>query len=265
MEGQDLNPEPTTEPVPQDSFAEPTANTGASWQPQQATAPQVGGMNVPPAAAAPVQQPAKNNMGIIIAIAVAGVILVGLIIAIIIVAINGAGGSSSGSASKPEEKPAQDTEALKLAQRNTQREDDIARFLTAVNDYQTNNSGRTPFGTTGVYDKTTINNFVRRYIDSDIDSTGVAEGKSFVCSKNKTCPQFKDPDGTIYGFTVDMAKTNATDEKIAYSGDIDHMMHVYVNAGCGDEDGTYTTGTGNRQIAMFYILEGGKIACNDNH
>ena len=34
--------------------------------------------------------------------------------------------------------------ALQRSQRNTQREDDIARFLTAVNDYQTNNAGKTP-------------------------------------------------------------------------------------------------------------------------
>ena len=35
--------------------------------------------------------------------------------------------------------------ALQRSQRNTQREDDISRFLTAANDYQTNNNGKTPF------------------------------------------------------------------------------------------------------------------------
>ena len=35
--------------------------------------------------------------------------------------------------------------ALQRSQRNTQREDDLSRFLTAANDYQTNNSGKTPW------------------------------------------------------------------------------------------------------------------------
>ena len=45
--------------------------------------------------------------------------------------------------------------ALQRGQRNTQREDDISRFLTAGNSYQTNNSGKIPFiataTTTGSY------------------------------------------------------------------------------------------------------------------
>ena len=37
--------------------------------------------------------------------------------------------------------------ALQRSQRNTQREDDLSRVLTAANDYQTNNSGKTPLVT----------------------------------------------------------------------------------------------------------------------
>lgn len=254
----------TTEPVPQDSFAEPATNTGASWQPAQATAPGIGSTNMTPGASAP----KKGNTGIIIAIIAAAVILVGLIVAIIVVlASNNGGGSGNnssktGSNSKTSE-PEKDKN-YQRDQRNIQREDDLARMITAVNDYQTNNNGRTPFGT-GVYDKTTITRFVTRYIDMDIDQNGVSEGKSFVCSKS-SCPQFTDPDGTVYGFTVDLAKSGKTNEKISYSGDtVDHIFHVYVNASCGSSDGTYTTGTGNRQIAIFYFEEGGDIACNDNH
>ncbi len=157
--------------------------------------------------------------------------------------------------------------ALQRSQRNTQREDDIARFLTAVNDYQTNNSGKTPFGT--AYDKTKIGQFVNRYIDESIDKTGVNAGSSMACASGKDCAQFRDPDGTIYGWTVDVAAANKTDEPIKsdYGKDnkVDHMVHVYVNAGCGSTEGTYTTGTGDRQIAMYYVEEGGAIICNDNH
>ena len=156
--------------------------------------------------------------------------------------------------------------ALQRSQRNTQREDDIARFLTAVNDYQTNNSGKTPFGTsTGTNSVATeYTQFVKRYIDENVTE---AKNGSTKCSG--TCPQFTDPDGTIYGWTVDVAAANKTDEPIKsdYGKDnkVDHMVHVYVNAGCGSTEGTYTTGTGDRQIAMYYVEEGGAIICNDNH
>ena len=155
--------------------------------------------------------------------------------------------------------------ALQRSQRNTQREDDIARFLTAVNDYQTNNSGNTPFGTS--YNKATIANFVKRYIESDVKSDGVDSGKSFTCSK-ASCPQFTDPDGTMYGFTVDVAEAGANGKAIKDQYAVtnpDHIVHVYVNAGCGASEGTYDISTGNRQIAMFYVEEGGAIVCNDNH
>ncbi len=252
----------TTEPVPQDSFAEPATSTGASWQPTQATAPGVGNTSMTPGASVP----KKGNTGIIIAIIAAAVILVGLIVAIIVVLAsnNGGGNSSSKTGSNSKTNEPEKDKNYQRDQRNIQREDDLARLLTAVNDYQTNNNGKTPFGT-GVYEKTTIARFVTRYIDADIDQNGVSEGKSFVCSKS-SCPQFTDPDGTVYGFTVDLAKSGKTNEKISYSGDtVDHIFHVYVNASCGSSDGTYTTGTGNRQIAIFYFEEGGDITCNDNH
>ena len=267
--------EVATEPIPQDSFAQPTVSSGASWQPTQATAPGVGNMNTAPMG--PVPEPKKGGSGMIIAIIAAAVILIGLIVAIIVVIASGnnggsntsttktgtsgkdSGGGGSGSGSGT----GNNTEDFQRAQRNTQREDDVARLLTAINDYQTNNNGKTPFGS-GYYDKTTITNFVVRYIDADIDRDGVAEGKSFVCKKS-SCPQFTDPDGTVYGFTVDLAKSGKRNEKIAYSGNVDHLFHVYVTAGCGEDSDTYTTGTGNRQIAVFYIEEGGDIVCNDNH
>ena len=283
MEGQDFNPTPaptpapeptpmpdpapTVEPVPQDSFAEPAANTGASWQPQQATAPQVGGMNIPPAMTQTPAEAPKKKTGLIVGIAVAAVVIIGLVVAIIVMAMNNGGSNGSDSGEKKGGSMSKEEE-LKMQQRNIQREDDIARILTAVNDYQTNNSGKTPFGD-GTYDKTTIAQFVRRYIESDLDIDGVEEGKSLRCDPGKSsskyaCDEFSDPDGTLYGFTVDLAESDAEGVPIAYKN-MDHIVHVYVNASCGDKEGTYDSGTGNRQIAMFYVGEGGKIFCEDNH
>ncbi len=155
--------------------------------------------------------------------------------------------------------------ALQRSQRNTQREDDVARFLTAVNDYQTNNSGKTPFEDGTSTTEATLTRFVKRYIDEKV--TKVEPAKVASCTNG--CAQFTDPDGTPYGFKVDkvIASTDAAtgNTDILNSTTVDHLVHVYVNAGCGATEGTWDKGTGNRQIAMYYIEEGGAIVCNDNH
>ena len=292
MEGQDFNPTPTpnpfagttptpdpgtgmeqtAQPVAQDSFAQPTVNMGASWQPSQATAPQVGGMNVAPVAPAPAPAPKKSNIGLIISIVVASIVLIGLVVAIIMV-LSSKGGdntTSSGSTSKSggdsgkHEVSEKQISALQQAQRNTQREDDIARFLTAVNDYQTNNSGKTPFGTIGdgsdIADEALMK-FVSRYIDENVIS--VENGELAVCKEGRSCAQFSDPDGTMYGFQL--VKFDDVEDEITSQTEVDHMIKIVVNAGCGTEEGTAKKGTGSRQIAMFYTLEGGNVVCNDNH
>ena len=50
--------------------------------------------------------------------------------------------------------------ALQRSQRNTRRRQDMARILSAVNDYQSNNNGRSPVTATSVDPL-----FVSRYID----------------------------------------------------------------------------------------------------
>ena len=167
--------------------------------------------------------------------------------------------------------------ALQRSQRNTQREDDIARFLTAVNDYQTNNAGQTPFGD-GTWNGKTVNTFIRRYIDENVkQNDSFTAGSNAVCDTGKTCPQFTDPDGTMYGFKVSKgaavttgsgSSATTTSTGLSVTGlptSVDHMIYVVVNAGCGSQEGTYDVGTGVRQIAMFYVEEGGAVVCNDNH
>ena len=60
--------------------------------------------------------------------------------------------------------------------------------------------------------------------------------------------------------TVGSADPNATD--ITWPND--HTVMAYTYASCGDE-GTAVKGTGDRQYALFYVLEGGSVTCNDNH
>lgn len=144
--------------------------------------------------------------------------------------------------------------ALQRSQRNTQREDDLARVLTAVNDYQTNNSGKTPFE-----DGSVNANFVKRYVDEE--TTYNASSKKITACGD----QFKDPDGECYQIEV---RGNATAGQKGVSTGLtafDHTFYVYTNAGCGDLEGTYDVGTGKRQVAIFFVEEGGAISCNDNH
>ena len=143
--------------------------------------------------------------------------------------------------------------ALQRSQRNTQREDDLARVLTAVNDYQTNNSGKTPLENNDVNA-----NFLKRYVDEET-----------VYDANKpitTCgDQFKDPDGECYQIKWQGSGQKGEVNKETGLTKFDHTFYVYTNAGCGDLEGTYNVGTGKRQVAIFFVEEGGAVACNDNH
>lgn len=143
--------------------------------------------------------------------------------------------------------------ALQRSQRNTQREDDLARVLTAVNDYQTNNSGKTPFENNDVNA-----NFLKRYVDEETvyDAT----------KPITTCgDQFKDPDGECYQIKWRGSGQKGEVNKETDLTNFDHTFYVYTNAGCGDLEGTYSVGTGKRQVAIFFVEEGGAVACNDNH
>lgn len=163
--------------------------------------------------------------------------------------------------------------ALQRTQRNTQREDDMARVISAVNDFQTNNNGKTPFNVGGT---DTLEKFVKRYLDSECQG-----GQSNNITTFTACgAQFLDPDGQPYQIKY-VGEVGSGSGKIA-AGDItgslkkdssnasaasatfDHVFYGFTNAGCGDE-GRVVAGTGVRQVAIFFVEEGGAIACNDNH
>lgn len=162
--------------------------------------------------------------------------------------------------------------ALQQAQRNTQRENDLSRFLTAITDFQTNNNGQMPFcqgaacpgtvgtlGTNNVALNTAAGTFAQRYIDSGC-------GVMALNAAPAGCgDQFTDPDGTIYQFRA--AGAPAAGDGIINFPDFAGANHgVFVAPGfiCGPSEGSVRPGTGPRQIAIFMVLEGGSIYCNDN-
>jgi prepilin-type N-terminal cleavage/methylation domain-containing protein len=148
--------------------------------------------------------------------------------------------------------------ALQSSQRNTQRENDLSRFITAVTDYASNNNGRIPF-TTGAGGFTESKNFVARYIDSTCTRDATSSTSGFDC----TADQFRDPDGTLYRFTA--ANVNPTTlEVTGLPNAVDHNVYVAVGYMCGANEGTVIKGTGERQVAILMVLEGGGITCNAN-
>ena len=151
--------------------------------------------------------------------------------------------------------------ALQRSQRNTQREDDLSRFITAVNDYQSNNGGKTPFQT-GL-----LGSFTKRYIDDNC--TASSDGKTV---SGKTCgAQFTDPDGEQYVWAkqADATKTTADDKKeasfLGTDAAVDHKLYVVQHSGCGSVERVLKYDSGARNFSLMYKLEGGAVSCNDNH
>ena len=129
--------------------------------------------------------------------------------------------------------------ALQRSQRNTRRRQDMARILSAFNDYQANNSGKMP-------DSSKTTSFMENYV-----------GKG---------EQSQDPDGTSY--TLLAPSTPSSDNTDYYKSgtqptEVNHNIYYWQNAKCGSE-GKVDQGKGDRDIAIFYILEGGAIYCGDN-
>jgi prepilin-type N-terminal cleavage/methylation domain-containing protein len=158
--------------------------------------------------------------------------------------------------------------ALQRGQRNTQREDDMARVLTKFNEYQANNNGNYPFKTVNKAAKID-HNFVKRYMDSGCTNKSITSN-----SEDAGCgSEFRDPDGVNYYFVYSAnndakatSQTNDTDvsSTIGSGSAVDHKIHVYTTAKCGEGEGKIRKGTGVRNFAILYKLEGGAIYCGDN-
>ncbi len=148
--------------------------------------------------------------------------------------------------------------ALQRGQRDTQRRDDMARFLSQLNQYQANNNGKTPVDKTS--NKPTpaaYTKFVAEYLA--LGELGT-DGKTINNPKDK----FEDPStGEIYtisGVTPCGSGTDCTN-KSSSDGEMGHI-YVYTNATCEGEDPKYVQG--DRKIAITLKLEGAGVYCGHN-
>lgn len=143
--------------------------------------------------------------------------------------------------------------ALQRSQRDTQRRDDMARFLSQLNQYQANNAGKVPDqgGTTAA---TWNSSFIAPYLrveKSATGSTAVAED------------QFVDPSGVDYTVaSVTECSSGDCKQKSENDDYKSGYIRVYTNATCNGEDPTYIQG--DRKIAITYKLEGAGTYCGNN-
>ena len=139
--------------------------------------------------------------------------------------------------------------ALQRSQRNTRRRQDMSRILAQFTEYQSNNAGKMP-------DSSTINDFVNRYL---IGSGTQGNSLGADCESDQFC----DPDGTAYFIEV---KGERTDSNKTWSANFpnDHKIGYFNNAKCSGTEGEAGEGSGDRDIAIFYVLEGGAVYCGDN-
>lgn len=148
--------------------------------------------------------------------------------------------------------------ALQRSQRDTQRRDDLSGFSTQITNYQSNNRGKVP------QDEKTWKAFLVNYMKQQGATDG--DEKNYTISsedwtKNMIEGEFVDPDGNAYGIKLE---GKVTDEIIPNFDFGDHLIHVYPNGKCNGENVEKATGSGNRQIAFIYKLEGGGYFCGSN-
>lgn len=233
---------------------------------------------VPPVAQIPPQGntlPEKRNKNAVILIVVIAVlVIVAALTAIMIIggvdnnATKGNDESESaiGDNGGEDDNASEDYAVENQIQRNTQRKDDLNRFLTAVTDYQSNNSGRLPLSVTNGVGTEDVN-FVRRYIDLTCEG-GASSSSSFSCTED----EFRDPDGNLYQFSIaDGVSLNAGEPIPWLPASFEdaiinekHNIYAVIGVSCGEDAGTVSAGINARQVALLMLLEGGDIACAGN-
>ena len=131
--------------------------------------------------------------------------------------------------------------ALRRSQRDTQRQNDVSRVVTAIQNYEANNRGDTP-----KHGKEA--DFVDKYLK--VGSDGAADS-------------FEDPDGSAYTLNIVDCGTPTSGSCAAQPADSfsgqKHTMKVITKAVCEGE--VVKESTGARNIAVTYKKEGGGVIC----
>ncbi len=181
--------------------------------------------------------------------------------------------------------------AMQRSRRNTERKDDMARIMKAVTSYQGNHNGKAPiFFTSTPAECSTVENaksskscfqldtnFVTKYVDNHASYSGdepthagAGDGFSyfFDCGSNG-CPDFTDPDGTVYVLKTEGRGFSGGNENM---NAFDHVIHMAAYSKCSATAGTDDQGSGTAtptndptDVSIIYRLEGNNAPfCVDN-
>lgn len=141
--------------------------------------------------------------------------------------------------------------ALQRGQRDTQRRDDMARFLSQINQYQANNNGKVPSNYS-----TFIKNYLKAGGDTFEDPSTGSTYKIYGDTSN---------DGSNAGtvVTCDSSTCNGEDDVNSVGESTERgIIYVYTNATCEGENPKYIQG--DRKIAIRIKLEGAGTYCGHN-
>ena len=183
--------------------------------------------------------------------------------------------------------------ALQRSQRDTQRRDDLARFQTAIANYQTNNRGKIPGNNVAsgsnaeAYRKAYAEFMVNylwvggdEYVDPDgqvyaigsvcpnLGSSGSSDSSSSTDASTNCKSLTERTPATSYSVdTFEFEGDTITADDLlpsdyAYGGQFNHMIYIFQNAACDGENVVPSTGV--RKIAIQFKLESGGIYCGNN-
>lgn len=168
--------------------------------------------------------------------------------------------------------------ALQRSQRNTRRRQDMARILSALNDYQANNNGQmpcqTPFdGNRCLSETKQLPNFIERYVVGEKLATSTRGNTAVAIDENGNCYEsFCDPDGSTYAMTA-FTWNSVTETYFEWQpGTYNYTtaqnrkeIMLALSAKCDEEnEGRILRTKGKSEVAIMYILEGGAVYCGDN-
>ncbi|MBR0480745.1 type II secretion system protein [Candidatus Saccharibacteria bacterium] len=140
--------------------------------------------------------------------------------------------------------------ALQRSQRDTQRRDDMSRFIAQINQYQANNRGKVPTAAgEHKWDASDTGDW-RTFHDGYLVGNG---------------DDFTDPGGSGY-WVNDHGKITADTTLPAGTTSVDYFIHVYHGASCSDVEGTVkkSENASDRKIAILYKLEGAGVYCGES-
>ena len=150
--------------------------------------------------------------------------------------------------------------ALQRSQRNTRRRQDMARILSAVTDYQSNN-GTLPWVYNGGWTKKDTDGFVIKYVIGDSNYKNSSNEYVY----NGSCSdQFCDPDGTSYSMDA-YSDPDTFNKHGNIAKNKTHEISAVISSKCsGNESSPTEAASGAGQVSLVYLLEGGAVYCGDN-